>query len=85
MGADLTLRQSDAFDEVLELGKLHGGQSESAANLLHHTLVFGRVGGSVFPEYFRVVSMFTLQVADDAAGDKLQVTLAVCEADEGQP
>ena len=80
VGADLALGHADALDEVFELGKLQGGESEATGYLGDHALVLGRIGLCVLLQISLVVA---LEVADDATGDKLQVALRGGEADEG--
>ena len=73
VGADFALGHADALYEVLNLGELQAGESQSASDFLHHTLVFGRVGGGILLE--RLGCFLLTEVADDASGDELVVTL----------
>ena len=72
VGADFALRHTDGLDEVLEFGKLQGGEAEATGYLGDHALVLGRVGLGVLLQIYLVVA---LEVADDATRNQFQVAL----------
>ena len=72
VGADLALGHANALDEVFELGKLQGGESETTGYLGDHALVLGRIGLCVLLQISLVVA---LEVADNATCDEFQVAL----------
>lgn len=73
VGAYLALGQTDALNEVLDLGELHAGESKASAYLLYHALVFGRVGSGILLQYLR--RFLLLQIADNTTSDELIVAL----------
>ena len=72
MGADTFLRQTDAFDEVFQRGKLQRGETQSAGYLLHHTLILRSARLGIL---FEILLVVTLKVLDDAASDEFEVAL----------
>ena len=72
VGADFALRHTDGLDEILELGKLQGGEAETTGYLGDHALVLGRIGLGVLLQIYLVVA---LEVADDATRNQFQVAL----------
>ena len=80
VGAELALGQADGLYERLKLVEFERGEVQLAADLLHHALIFGRIGLGVF---LQILILVALEILDDAARDEFHIALAGSEADEG--
>ena len=72
VGADMVLGQTYRLDKVFQMGELQRGETQTASYLIHHALVFWRVGLGILVELGLVVA---LEVADNATCDEFQVAL----------
>ena len=50
--AHAALVHTNALNQILELSKLQRGKTQTLGNLIYHTLVLRRVGGSVLLQVF---------------------------------
>ena len=80
VGADLAFGHANGLDKILEFGKLQRGQSQTTGYLLHHLLIFRRVGSGIAFQMLLVVA--TLEITDDTTGDQFQIALRRGETDK---
>ena len=72
MGTYLALWKTDGLYQLLDGVELQGSQAQLAGNLIYHSLIFRRTGGSVF---LKILVGIALKLLDDATGNQLHITL----------
>ena len=79
MGTYLALWKTDGLYQLLDGVELQGSQAQLVSNLIYHSLILRRTGGSVF---LKILVGIALKLLDNAAGNQLHITLGRSEVDE---
>ena len=79
MGTYLALWKTDGLYQLLDGVELQGSQAQLVSNLIYHSLILRRTGGSVF---LKILVGITLKLLNNTAGNQLHVTLGRSEVDE---